>query len=95
MKDFERLGDDNVRQGDIVDKMVQKIELESNERHTSIENAQETSKMVANVITHLISNENILMITQDARTKADRYLTLNNLDMNQIAMTLQGGGSNN
>jgi hypothetical protein len=32
MKDFERTGEENVRQGDIVDRMVQKIELESNER---------------------------------------------------------------
>jgi hypothetical protein len=97
MKDFERQGEDNVRQGDIVDRMVQKIELESNERQTSIEHAQETTKMVSNVITHLINNENILMITQDARVKADRYLTLNELDMDQIAMTLQGGagGSTN
>ena len=29
------------------------------------------------------------MITQDAKAKADRYLTLNmNLDMDQFAMTL-------
>jgi hypothetical protein len=39
MKDFERQGEDNVRQGDIVERMVQKIELESNERQTSIEHA--------------------------------------------------------
>jgi len=32
MKDFERTGEENVRQGDIIDRMVQKIELESNER---------------------------------------------------------------
>lgn len=98
MRDFERSGEENVRQGDIVDRMVQKIELEGNERQTSIEHAQETMKKVANVISHLINNENILMITQDAKVKADRYVTLNmNLDMDQVAMTLQGGGggSNN
>jgi len=32
MKDFERSGEENVRQGDIVDRMVQKIELEGTER---------------------------------------------------------------
>ena len=78
--------------------MVQKIELEGTERQTSMEHAQETMKKVSNVISHLINNENILMITQDAKVKADRYLTLNmNLDMEQLAMTLQGGagGSTN
>ncbi len=89
MKDFERSGEENVRQGDIVDRMVQKIELEGTERQTSIEHAQETQKKVSNVISHLINNENILMITQDAKAKADRYLTMNmNLDMDQFAMTL-------
>ena len=98
MKDFERSGEENVRQGDVVDRMVQKIELEGTERQTSMEHAQETMKKVSNVISHLINNENILMITQDAKVKADRYLTLNmNLDMDQVAMTLQGGagGSTN
>lgn len=63
MKDFERSGEENVRQGDIVDRMVQKIELEGTERQTSMEHAQETMKKVSNVISHLINNENILMIT--------------------------------
>ena len=32
MKEFERAAEDNVRQADIVEKMVQKIELETAER---------------------------------------------------------------
>lgn len=28
MKEFERAGDDNVRQGDIAERMVQKLELD-------------------------------------------------------------------
>lgn len=92
MKDFERVGDENVRQGDIVEKMVQKIELESAERQTSIERSLETSKKVQNVISHLINNENILMISQEAKVKNDRYLTLNvNLDIQNLAGQLQGG----
>jgi hypothetical protein len=63
MKEFERSGEENVRQGDVVDRMVQKIELEGSERQTSMEHAQETMKKVSNVISHLINNENILMIT--------------------------------
>ena len=63
MKDFERSGEENVRQGDVVDRMVQKIELEGTERQTSMEHAQKTMKKVSDVISHLINNENILMIT--------------------------------
>lgn len=86
MRDFERAGEENVRQGDIVEKMVQKIELESEERQTSLERTAETSKKVQNVISHLINNENILMISQDAKAKNDRYLTLNvNLDIENLA----------
>jgi hypothetical protein len=44
------------------------------------------------VISHLIVNEGVLMISQDAKTKADRYLTLNmNLDIENLAGQLQGG----
>jgi hypothetical protein len=89
MKDFERSGEENVRQGDIVEKMVQRIELEgadSDNRQTNVERAAETAKKVQNVISHLINNENILMISQDAKVKSDRYLTLNvNLDMQNLA----------
>ena len=91
MKEFERAGDDNVRQGDIVEKMVQKIELDGSERQTSLERTLETSKKVQNVISYLINNENILMISQDAKVKADRYLTLNvNCDVENLEGFLQG-----
>jgi hypothetical protein len=91
-KEFERAGEDNVRQGDIVEKMVQKIELDSTDRQTSIERSLETSRKVQNVISHLINNENILMISQDAKVKNDRYLTLNvNFDIQNFAGQLQGG----
>ena len=44
------------------------------------------------VISYLISHENLLMISQDARTKVDRYLTLNiNVDIENLAGLLQGG----
>ena len=95
MKDFERSGDENVRQGDIVEKMVQRIELEgadSVNRQTNVERAAETARKVQNVISHLINNENILMISQDAKVKNDRYLTLNvNLDIENLAGQLQSG----
>ena len=53
MKEFERSGEENVRQGDIVEKMVQRIELEgidSVNRQTNVERAGETAKKVQNVI---------------------------------------------
>ena len=86
MKEFERVGEDNVRQGDIIEKMVQQIELDNTERQTSMERTMETSKKVQNVISYLINNENILMISQDAKAKADRYLTLNvNCDLENLS----------
>ena len=91
MKDLERSGHDNVRQGDIVEKMVQKLELENTERVASLERTAETAKKVKNVINYLINNEGVLMISQDAKTKDDRYLTLStNLDLQNFAGTLQG-----
>ena len=36
MKEFERAGDDNVRQGDIVERMVQKLELDEAEHQVSL-----------------------------------------------------------
>lgn len=78
-----------------MEKMVQRIELEgadSVNRQTNVERAAETARKVQNVISHLISNENILMISQDAKVKNDRYLTLNmNLDIETLAGQLQSG----
>lgn len=92
MKEFERQNEDNVKQSDIVEHMIRKIELEGTERSTSIERTMETAKKVQNVIQYLINNENILLISQDAKVKNDRYLTLNiNCDLENLAGYLQGG----
>jgi len=86
MKEFENHGEENVRQQDLVDRMVQEIEVVSNERHTSIEKGIQTSKMVANIIQYLITNENMLMVSQDAKVRSERYLTLcNGIDMQTVA----------
>lgn len=92
MKEFERAGDDNVRQGDIVERLVQKLELDGADgRQANMERTLETSKKVQNVINYLINNENILMISQDARTKNDRYLTLNvSVDLENLGLLIQG-----
>ena len=57
--------------------MVRKIELDSDERSTSMEKSVETSKKIANVIQHLITKEGLLMVTQEAKVKNDRFLSLN------------------
>ena len=78
-----------------MEKMVQRIELDgadSVNRQTNVERAAETAKKVQNVISHLITNEGILVISQDAKVKNDRYLTLNmNLDIETLAGLLQSG----
>jgi hypothetical protein len=94
MKEYERTDMDNVVQSKIVNDMVRKLEIESNARLTSVDRSVETSKKVANVIQHLITKENILMVTQDAKIKNDRYLSLNiNVEMNNAANILEGEGA--
>jgi DNA replication licensing factor MCM6 len=91
MKEFESQGEDNVRQQDIVEKMITQIEIVTTERGTSVEKSMETVKKVSNVIQHLITNENILMVSQDAKAKNDRYITLNtNVEMSTVQNMLQG-----
>lgn len=91
MKEFERQGEDNVRQQDIVERMVKEIEVHSSDHQTSLEKSIETSKKVGNVIQYLITNENILMVSQDAKVKNDRYITMSvNVDMENVAGMLQG-----
>lgn len=77
MKEFESQGQENVQQSDIINRMVQKLEIENTDAATSVEKSIETSKKVANVISFLIAKENILMITQDSRIKNERFLGLN------------------
>jgi hypothetical protein len=77
MKEFESAGQENVQQADIINRMVQKLEIENTDAATSVEKSIETSKKVANVISFLIAKENILMITQDSKIKNERFLGLN------------------
>jgi hypothetical protein len=91
MKECERAGDENVQQQQIVDRLVKDIELNQAERHTSVDRAEETMNKVNNVIQFLITNENVLMISQDSLNKQERYLTLNvNIDTTNLDGFLQG-----
>ena len=87
MKEFERSGEDNVQQARIINRMVQKLELEENQNETSIERSIETSKKVQNVISYLIAKENVLMVAQDAKIKNERFLCLNiNVDLQNMSL---------
>ena len=88
IKDLEREGQDSAPQSDIINRVVTKVVREE-DSGTSIEKAQETAKKIANCINHLITKENILMITQDSKVKNERLLCLNiNLDI--TSMNLAG-----
>ena len=50
--------------------------MTGHERGTDFERAIETSKKVANVIQHLITQENIVNVTQEAKTRNERYICL-------------------
>ena len=87
MKEFENNGSENVLQSDIINRIVEKIEIESSDAITSPEKAVETSDKVKNVISHLITRENVLMVAQDAKIKNERFLCLN-INVNLANMNL-------
>lgn len=85
MKEFEAQGSDNVQQSAIIDRMVQKLLLEEPQQAANEQYAIEASKKVQNIISYLITRENVLMISQDARIKNERYLCLNiNVDLQNM-----------
>ena len=85
MKEFEANGSENVQQADIINRMVQKLEIENMEASNSVEKSIETSKKVSNVISYLIAKENVLMVSQDSKIKNERYLCLNiNVDLQNM-----------
>jgi len=85
MKEFEAQGLENVQQADVINRMVQKLEIENTGASTSVERSIETSKKVSNIISYLITKENVLMISQDSKVKNERYLSLNiNVDFANI-----------
>ena len=50
-----------------------------------MERSVETSNKISKVINHLITKEDVLMITQDAKDKNERLLCLNiNLDLENL-----------
>ena len=84
LKQFERDGQESVQQSEIVNIVLQKIVLEEG-TGTSVERAAEMAKKISNCINHLITKENMLMITQDSKVKNERLLCLNiNVDVQDV-----------
>ena len=76
-------------QAEIINEIFKQIEVDEGQG-TSMQRALETSKKVANCIHHLITKENVLMITQDAKAKNERMLALN-INVDLANMDLHGG----
>lgn len=70
--------------------MVTDLEIASTDHQTSVEKSIETSRKVAHVIQHLITKENMLNISQDAKIKNERYLTLTNFDESNFNNMISG-----
>jgi len=74
----EESGMDSIAQAEIVNRLVNRLEVEEGSAGTSLERAEQTSRKVQQVIQHLISKENVLVITQDSKVnKNERMLCLN------------------
>ena len=74
----EETNQESVSQADIVNRLVERLEVQENTTGTSLERAEQTSRKVQMVIQHLITKENVLVITQDSKVnKNERMLCLN------------------
>lgn len=73
-------------QHDIINRMVQK--MLAGELSHAVANEEKTlqsTQKIQNVIQHMISKENVLMIAQDARIRNERILSLNiNVDLQNM-----------
>ena len=78
MKEFEAQGSENVQQSGVVNRVIQKMLLEEDTGvEATEEQAVQLSKIITNVVSYLINKENVLMISQDAKIKNERFLCLN------------------
>jgi hypothetical protein len=61
-----------------VNSLIEKLEVQEGGMGTSIERAEQTSNKIMQVVQHMITKENQLIITQDSKTnKNERLLCLN------------------
>jgi hypothetical protein len=88
MKEYEAQGAENVQQSQVVNRVIQKMMLEEDMGvEATQEQAIKLSKIITNVVSYLINKENVLMISQDAKIKNERFLCLNvNVDRDDMAV---------
>lgn len=61
-----------------MNRVIQKMMLEEDAGvEATQEQAIKLSKIITNVVSYLINKENVLMISQDAKIKNERFLCLN------------------
>lgn len=61
-----------------MNRVIQKMMIEEDAGvEATQEQAIKLSKVITNVVSYLINKENVLMISQDAKIKNERYLCLN------------------
>lgn len=79
IRDHEnKTGEESVQQSFIVNSLIEQLEIQEGGMGTSIERAEQTSNKIMQVVQHMISKENQLIITQDSKTnKNERLLCLN------------------
>ena len=75
VQELEREGQESTTQSEIVNKVVQKIVIDES-AGTTVAKTADTVKKISNCINHLITKEEILMVTQDAKVKNERLLCL-------------------
>lgn len=87
MKEYEAQGSENVQQAGVVNRVIQKMMLEEDTGvEATPEQAVKLSKIITNVVSYLINKENVLMISQDAKIKNERFLCLNvNVERENLA----------
>jgi len=56
-------GEDSIQQAEIIDRTTNKIEMEGMDRNTSLRQGVETSRKIALSIQHMITKENVLIVT--------------------------------
>jgi len=86
---MEEEGEDSVPQGEIVNRIANRIVEEENSA-TSVEKMSEIAKKIHHCISHLIKKENVLMVTQDNKLNKNERLICLNCNVDPATMNLDG-----
>ena len=72
-------GSESIEQAALINKLVEKMNLDMNQnrQEVSVALAADQSRRYTKVIDQLIKKEGVLIVTQDSKNKAERFLSLN------------------